>query len=368
MKTDSSNFKRLFTTAFLTAIVLGRSAQAAPTFEQYDRFPKPANGAFVVTGTGLPDGRLLVWNGDNVYVQFTAGADFFPRVAHGYQGDTAFVALSPDGHTALLGQGYAGNLYTFDTAQPADFTPAAIAASVPGHFSGVFLNNHLVLLDVGRLDFSGSELDIIDLNSAKSGAKALSAPVVSKGAKYFRAQKDLVVDKPPFAYSASLAVDTQQGVVYAMDGNTRELRAFSVAALIAAFNTATPLDWGGDGVLIGAAGDFFTGGVAGVQPNGHLVIGGSEGYTLPGGIQIVDPSPGNPANATVTETLDPTGNQDYYYVIYNAYTDAITGITFTGTAYAPQDTFVPVPALDAAGLAVLMAVLGIAAWRLREAR
>lgn len=350
------------------ALAFARVAAATPTFQTYSRFPLPANGAFVVTGTGLPDGRLLVWNGDNVYLQFSPGADLFPRVAHGYQGDTAFVALSPDGHTALLGQGYAGNLYTFDTAQPADFSPAAIAANVPGHFAGVFLNDHLVLLDVGRLDFSGSELDIIDLNTAKSRAKALSSPVVSKGAPYFRAQKDLVVDKPPFAYSASLAVDAQQGIVYAMDGNTRELRAFNVSALIAAFNTSTSLDWANDGVLIGAAGDFFTGGVAGVQPNGHLVIGGSEGYTLLGGIQIVDPSPGSPANATVTETLDPTGNQDYYYVIYNAFTDAITGITFTGTAYAPQDTFTPVPALDVAGALMLMVAVAIAARRMREAR
>ena len=98
------------------------------------------------------------------------------------------------------------------------------------------------------------------------------------------------------------------------------------------------------------------------------MIGGSKGYTLPGGIQIVDPSPGSPANATVTETLDPTGNQDYYYVIYNAYTDAITGITFTGTAYARQETFAPVPAVDAAGVLALVASLAFAAWRLRDVR
>lgn len=354
--------KRLFLSLLCVTVACG--ARAATTFEQYVNFPLPAfgNGAYVVTGTGLPDGRLLVWDGDAVYRQFDAGADRFDRVASGYQGDTAFVALSPDGQTCLLGQGYAGNIYSFDPGSPADYTAQSVVASVPGNYSGVFLTNTLVLLDVGRLDFSGSELHIIDLDAAKRGAKAAPRVGVAKDSRYFAQGKSLVVDKPPFGYAASLAVDYTQDMVYAMDANARELRAFAIADLVNAFNTATPLDWATDGTLIGSAGQFYSGGAAGVQPGGNVIVGGSEGYLLPGGIQVVDPSLALPASASVLETLDPTGNQDYYYVIYNAYTDTITGVTFSGAAYS-SGALASVPVVGALGLAVLGLGMGIAGVR-----
>lgn len=354
--------------SLLITVCAVTSAHAATTFAPYTRFPKPAPGAFVVSGTGLPDGRLLVWNGANLYTQFTAGADQFERIANGYSGDTAFVALAPDGHTVLLGQGFAGDLILFDAAAPADYSPASVVANIPGHYAGVFLNSHLVLLDVGRLDFSGSELQIIDLDAAKGGAKSAPRMAITKGAAYMNGDaKNLGVEKPPFAYSASIAVDTVQDIVYAMDGNTRELRFFSTAALIGAFNTNSPLDWATDGTLVGSAGQFFSAGVAGVRPDGSLVIGGSAGFLQPGGIQIVDPSLGDPVNASVHETLDPAGTSEFYYALYNAYTDVISALVFDGTAYGPDDSFVAVPLAGGAALAGLTAGLAVlGARRLRK--
>lgn len=334
----------------------------ATTFQTYQNFPQPAFGSFVVSGTGLPDGRLLLWNGDRLYRQRFAGGDRFDVVASGYQGDTAFVALAPDGQSALLGQGFAGDLYLIDPAAPANYSPASVVANVPGHYAGVYLNDHLVLLDVGRLDFSGSELQIIDLDNAKGGAKALPQTAIAKGGEYFLSgQKDVVVDKPPFGYSAALAIDAAQGVVYAMDANTRELRFFAVADLVNAFNTATPLDWATDGTLVGNVGDYFSGGVSGVRPNGDLVIGGSLGFLQPGGIQVVNPSLGDPQNAFVVETLDPAGTSEFYYALYNQTTDVIAGLTFDGTAYTPVGSIAAVPVAGLAGLgalAVALAALG----------
>lgn len=369
MKTDSSVFISMASFRILALVVLALAlpnavARAATGFERYAKFPKPAAGAFVVSGTAEPDGRLVVWDGDTVYQQFSVNADSFGRIAWGYPGDTAFVALSPDGHTLLLGQGFAGDLYRMDLRAPRNFSAESVVTNIPGHFAAVFLNSDLVLLDVGRLDFSGSELQILDLSAAKSTPRL----GIGKGAAYLgTGQKDLGVDKPPFSYSASLAIDPAAELVYAMDANTRELRAFSVAALINAFNTSTPLDWASDGTLIGTAGAFFSGGVAGVRPNGQLVVGGSAGFLQPGGIQIVDPSLANPANASVLETLDPAGTAEFYYAIYNPYTDVVNAVVFSGEAFLPENLAVDVPLVGAAGLLVLAGGLGaMAVGRLRR--
>ncbi len=324
-------------------------ASAIP-FYPYQNYPGPAPSAFGVTGAALPNGRLVLWNGDEIYVQQAVNADRFARVSSGYIGDPGFVAVAPDGHTLVLGAGFGGNLYRFDVNAPDNYSSTHLIASVPGHFSGVFLTSTLLLLDVGRLDFTGSELHILDL----SGAKSLPQPVVRKSGKYFL-PKSMVIDKPPFAYSSSVAVDITNNLVYAMDANTRELRFFSRTALINAFTSNTTLDWAADGTLVGTVGQFYSGGVAGITPAGHLIIGGSAGFMQPGGIQIVDPNLSNPSAATVVSTEDPLGTQPYYSVIYNPYTDVITadafGIVFSSAPFAQ------LPAVTPAGVATLVGTL-----------
>lgn len=269
-------------------------------------FPTPAPGAYVVTGTALGDGRYLVWNGDTVQIETATGSGVFQPVADGYAGDPGFAAVASDGHTVILGGGFNGNLYLFDTWQPQDFTPASIVANRL-HFTGTFLTDTLVLVDAGKPDFTGSELAIVDLADTKQSART----VVRKSARYWL-PKGVVVDKPPFSYSSAVTVDAARGVVYAMDGNTRELRAFTTDALIQAHEGGITLDWETDGVLIGQPGVYYTGGVSGVTAEGFLVVGGSEGYLLPGGIQFVAPDSGN-----VVALLDPTGNRSFYTVVFN---------------------------------------------------
>lgn len=307
---------------FTVAATLSVAADAEYAVTPYEDFPTPAPGAYLITGTALADGRLLLWNGGQVYLETAVKSGEFNVIAQGYTGDPGFAALAPDGITVLLGAGYFGDLYLFDTAHPADFSPETIVATL-SHYAGVFLSAELVLLDVTKADFSGSELVILDI----SGAKAAPVTVVTKPPLTPEA-KDIIINKPPWSYAAGLAVDAATGFVYAMDGSTRELRAFSVSALLDAYATSGTLDWTNDGTLIGQPGMYYTGGVGGIAPDGRLIIGGSEGYLLPGGIQLVDPATG-----MITQVLDPAQNQGFYAVVYNAATGVITAIV-GGQAFA----------------------------------
>ena len=309
--------------AILLCCLLITGLAQGQTFEEYTQFPEPAGFSYYVLGTGLPDGRLILWNGDTVFVQHGPSIDFFHPVASGYLGDPAFIALSPNGHDVILGQGFGDNLYSFDVDAPADYTSASVITTIP-HYGATFLSETLLLIDAGNAGFTGSELVMLDLSATKGVA---IHTVVSKDERYEQAQeKGIIVEKPLFGWSAKLAYDEDNGLVYAMDSGQREIRIFNLTDILNAFNTNTPLDWATDGVLMGAAGDYFSGGVAGIRPDGTLIIDGSEGYLQPGGIQLVDPNLANPALAVILATLDPAGTQGFHAAIYNEYSDTITAI------------------------------------------
>jgi len=343
-----------------TLFTLGLAASAAATagavvFEPYNNFPQPAPAAFGVTAAALPDGRFLAWNGDTVFLQFAPDTDAFHPVATGYAGDPGFIALAPDGQSAVLGAGFSGDLYSFSVAAPQDFTPASVIANEP-HYSGTFLTPTLLLVDAGQPAFAGSELRILDLSGNKG-----ATPVTVLSVPGSEDNKDLIVEKPPFTYSAVLGIDESAGIVYTMStfGVPEELRYFTIADILSAYATATPLDWATDGVLVGASGQFNDGGVAGILPNGDLVMPGN------GSIQIVDPRLDDPGLATVVDTFDPSGQGGFYSVYYNPYTDVI--LAWDGaTAYAPAGTVKTVPALGAAGLLLLCGGIGTLAFRRRK--
>lgn len=336
----------------LLTILSTASAHAADTLQNL-----PAPVGFTLTGTGLPDGRFAIYNGDGVYFQNGAGVDGFTEVATGYEGDPSFIAVSPSGATLLLGAGgfgqpYTGNIYEVDVANPQDYTPAALVTN-RNHYAAVFLTETLVLIDAG--DFIDSELAILDLN-AKSGGPVT---VLRKPA----AEKQAVVDPKP-GYSANLAYDADSGRVYAMDAAARELRSFSASALIAAFTGSTLLDWENDGALIGAPGDYVGGGASGVTTQGYVVLGGSLGFTGPGMVQVV-----NPVNGAIVNALDPVGDDGYTSVMMNPFTGAAI-VQQTGQDFLieqPELITPPVqPQLPVAGLPGLLALgaaLGVVARR-----
>ncbi|MFM1921234.1 MAG: hypothetical protein RLZZ303_2868 [Candidatus Hydrogenedentota bacterium] len=294
----------------------GASAHAAQTL---NNLPSPVN--FTLAGTGLPDGRFALYNGNDVYYQAAVDTDAFNTVAANYAGDPSFIAISPSGTKLLLGAGgfgiepYLNDLYLVDAASPQDFAPTAIVANRP-HYAAVFLTEDLVLIDSG--DFIDSELAILDLN-AKSGAPVTVLRKPSAG-------KQAVVDPKP-GYSSNLAFDPTTGRVFAMDAASRELRYFQASDLINAFNGSTLLDWANDGTLVGAPGDYAGGGAAGVTSQGYVVLGGSLGFTGPGMVQVV-----NPVTGEVVKELDPANDDGYTQVIMNSFTgDAI--VLQSGSAF-----------------------------------
>jgi len=336
---------RISTSLFLGAALL--AAPAAHAASVYSNFPITAK--FGVTGAGMPDGRLLIYNGDEVFLQTTPGADSFASIAEGYEGDPSFISVSPDGSEALMGAGgfgdpYTGFLYRFDVASSPDYTAPALTRN---HYSGTYLTANLVLIDAGV--FPNSELAIVDLDAKSTSPVA----VVAKPAA-----KTLVVDPKP-GYSAKVAYDEDDDLVYAMDSNTRELRAFSGAALINAFNTTTPLDWALDGALIGAPGDYYSGGVAGFTSEGYLIIDGSEGFLMPGGVQLV-----NPANGTVVSVTDPAGDAGFASAIVNLAGDEVvvqqSGQVFTLSLDELEPTPPgPTPGLPLGGGAVVITTIAL---------
>ncbi len=302
---------------------------AGPGFAQdlrlVSQWPDIAPGSFGVTGSSLPDGRLILWNGSDVFIQNAPGGATLEIVATGYQGDPSFVAIAPDGYTALLGPGFSPMVYLFDTRTPTDFVAGSEIAA-PNHFSGAFLNQDLVVMDRGLDDFSASELVVLDLSGTKGDSAWRSVLTFSPPPL----EKMTVLDKPQGSFSSGVFVDAATSTLYVMDAGARELRAFDVADVIAAFDGASLLDWATDGILIGAVGSYFSGGVSGVTSEGYLVIGGSEGFLAPGGVQIVDPSDG-----MVLETLDPAGTQGFYSAIYISALDEIVAVV-DGMAYASE--------------------------------
>jgi hypothetical protein len=267
------------------------------------------------------------------------------------------MAVSPDGHTVLLGAGYSEKLYLFDTENPLDYTADALAA-MSGHYSGVFLTETLVLVDKTSADSSTCELAIIDLSSPSPAAKTVM-------------RKPSAGDVPAggFAASAQLAVNSGRTTVYAMSVVydemytvvANQLKSVSASALIGAYNADEMLDWDTVAAAIGAPMEYNSGGPAGVMGAGTLVIGGF------GGVQLVDGSTGE-----IEETLMPAGF-DYYGTACNTYTGDIYLIVADpldwsmDVVYSPLGALTPLPGLSIAGLAVLTGALAAAGviWRRR---
>ena len=333
-------------------LILVMAFNAAGTeYGVFTGFPKAAPGAFGVKAEGLPDGRWVVWNGDAVFLETMAGGDEFKEVASGYAGDPGFMAISPDGHTVLLGAGMSGKLYRFDVRTPVNYTPDA-DLGVVSHYWGTFLTDTLVAIDKLTDDDSTDEIVIIDISKADLARKSVMLkPAASE------------VPDDDFAASAALAVDATRTYMYAMEVIfnsswivvANPLKRVAVSYLINAYNTDTLLNWTTHAAPIVGPLAFLSGGPAYVMDNGDLLV---VGY---GGVQRVDPTTG-----TVIETIDPAGPFEYYGVAYNPRTGVVLPIVAEpgygpmDVVYAPEGAFVALPAVSGFGLLALAAMLAVA--------
>ena len=340
--------KVLFVSIVLGAgVVLIAAPAAAQDYTSYKHFPSPV-GYFVMC-TDLSDGRLLVWDGESLYLQDEPSLDRFTAIATGYSGDPAFIALSPDGHTVLLGTGYGGgdNLYVFDVDAPKDASENP-SIGVLSHYWGAFLTADLVVIDRVKSDYSTTELGVFSLSGGVASYKS-------------------IIDKPAAAAipagqgvaSSALAVDAAGAYVYAMDYlydyatwalQSNQLRRVSAADLIGAYNTSGTLAWTAQ-TAIGASGAYDGAGPSDVTAGGKVLFGGNA-------IQVVDPGTG-----AIDETLTPdTAAYPWYVALYNAALSHVYGVS-SGTGWIPEADFVGLPAIGTAGLLLLTAGLARSMYR-----
>jgi len=290
----------------------------------------PTTAAFGWAGTALPDGRYIVWDGDTIYVQRALNMDSWRAIASGYTGDPAFIVAIPNSTEFLLGAGFSGDIYRFDRANPADYTPA-VASNIGSHYAAVFLTDTLFAIDRSGAG-AFTEIAVFDLTTARSKppVTVLSRPASSS-------KEEQVVEKPGGSYSASIALNSNTGLFYVTDAGNGLVKSFMLADLLNAYNTATPLDWVADGTSIGSAFQYPTGGVSGFTASGNLVMGGF------GSIVEVDPS-----GPTTIKTLDPAGTGPFYNVIYNDVTEDLIVIE---SAY-PNPSIIHMTQLPSAAMPV----------------
>ncbi len=334
--------------AMTTASLAGATELDANKYRIIPQYPDPAVGASLVLGSNLSNGQLVLWDGDSVYLQefLSQVGPMLDIIASGLMGDPAFVDVMSNNRTAVLGSGAAGLVYQIDVLDP-DNLDTRTQTAVPTHFSGALLNDNLLLLDRVKDDMSGTELVVVDLSARRSADNArvvLSKPLAADA-------ETRVVDLPPGSGTASVHVDRARGSVYAMDSATRELRRFQVSDVVSAFTNGTTLDWQTDGTLIETAGQFLDGGVAGINPEPRLIIGGSMGAAMSKGIQFVDET----APATIPPTLDPAftgGDAPPYVVVYNTGLDEVIAIdpTFSPPiVYATERAIPAIPSESPCG-------------------
>lgn len=352
-----SRVLRLFSIPFATLALVAPGIAQAVDFVRVETFPGADPMAYAIQVRALPSGLLLVWDGNTIHRQVLVGGEEFDPIATGYVGDPGFMAISPDGHTVLLGAGYSGDLYLFDANAPADFTAEAQLATI-GHYWGVFLTENLVLVDKATQDYSTCELAIIDISAPTPTATTvmLKPDAADLGAGEYAASAALAVD-------ASRTTVYTMAVIYILDPYymvvSNQLKRVSVSDLLDAYAGKALLDWDTDATAIGGPADFFSGGPAAVMNNGDVLVPGM------GGVNRVDPATG-----TAVATYNPTGGPwDYYGAAYNPSTGDILPIASdpvdyqTDNVYAPEGAFAELPTLGGMGLVILAAAFAVAGGR-----
>jgi hypothetical protein len=303
-------------------------ADPIPSFSEQTNFP-PAAGFGVVADT-LGDGRFIVYDGLNIWIQDSVDANAYTNVATGYTGDPAIIAVSSDGHTCLVGAGFTGELWLFDAEAPADAGAPLLTSG--SDFWAEWINASQVVIDravfvgPGMFDFE-AELILLDITGP-----AVRTVVSAKGGA-----------------SAMCVLDLFSQNLYATDGLTGETKAVSVSAIVNAFNTSTPVSW----ASLPTFGTFSTGGPGGLTPKGTLLFGGF------GAVDFVDRG-----TAASVGTADPAGTGTYNFLL--AYNGVTGRVLATGTQFSPSfDTkgfvstamFETLPA--SGGWALALLVLGL---------
>ena len=288
----------------LTGVAAGAGDNGLPGFLAMPGFPSETP-AFGVTAAALMDGRFIAWDGDAIFVEDAPGAGTFSVVADGYAGDPGFIAVSPDGETALLGAGFTGDMYLINVDDPGE---PEVFVNTQNHFSGAYLNTNQVLFDRAlSVDPNDPfamqpELAILDL----SGEPEVRTVVANKG-----------------TFSSGMTLSACGYFAYAADGMTGETVRFTAPELQEAFAANAPLDWETDGETFGM---FPAPGPSTHTDQATIIFNGDGALTFVS------------EDAEVRGTADPAGEDKHRYsAVYNPATKHVLA---TGTVFENGGTTV----------------------------
>ncbi len=325
--------------------VLAAPAALALAWQPLLSMPAPSAVSFSVKVDALPDGRLVAYDGDSIWVQNAVNVDGWTRIASGYLGDPGFVAVDPIGTRIAIGAGSGGfDFNTFSPAGPsyvwilnlsnpmdaADNTVNRIL--VPNNYDGAWLSATKLLIDSGPSYVS--ELGVVDFSATPPVYKAV---MTDKGGT-----------------SCDFALDPAGQYVYvtwvAMWPDTSSLtKRVPVSAFLTAFETDTQVSW--TSVPTGdVIGNFRGGGVGAVTRRGMLVYSGANPLLYV-----------SPILRTVVTEENPSDDPFAYYSVgYNRANDSV--YAYHAGGYLTDGT-VGIPVAGPAALVISTLLLALAASR-----
>lgn len=286
--------------------------------------PQPAAGSFTTVVDFLHDGRVVVFDGFTVYVQESIGGSALVPIGTlpaEYQGatDPAFIEVSPNGQTIVLGAGAGGSQYP-DPAYngnifllPVTGGEATLLGLYPFSIDATFRGpNELVFSQGETFGLLTGSVEMVDIRTGEQVTLVGPIPGDATGVAFDR-RGNLYV-----------------GLGFAQDpSRTGEIRVFDKQDVQEAIRTGVPLPYE-TGTLVT---QVLSGGPLVFDNDGHLWVGGGDLFGVTGSYGFfaeVDVETGE-----ILNRFDPSDNDpdDQDFVFYNV------AFTRKGCRIAAFDSF-----------------------------
>jgi hypothetical protein len=286
--------------------------------------PQPAPGSFTTVVDFLQDGRVVVFDGFTVYVQESIGSSTLVPIGTlpaEFQGatDPAFIEVSPNGRTIVLGAGaggsqfpnpeFNGNIFLL----PVEGGEATLLGRFPFSIEATFRGpNELVFSQGETFGLLTGSVELVDINTGEQVTLVGPVPGDATGVAFDK-QGNLYV-----------------GLGFAQDpSRTGEIRRFDKQDVQEAIRTGVPLPYD-SGTLVT---QVLSGGPFEFDSAGNLWVGGGDLFGSTGSFGFfaqVDVETGEILNRFDPQDGDPN---DQDFVFYNV------AFTRKGCRVAAFDSF-----------------------------
>ncbi len=268
-------------------------AQSIDDYALTRTFTLPA-GSVNVWFDDLPDGRLLVLNGNQVSVESAVGSGVFDALGTVPNYDPAFgptfLKVSPDGTRAVAGTNGEGFVAVFDTADPSSSTNFSV-----GDFDAAWLDDDRVAI----ANFSSTTFETgVELLDTTDGT--VTPLIVGLGG----ASSGITFDAAGNLYTGNGFDFTPGG------SDTGSIKAFAASDIQSAITGGTTIDFEASGIEVA---DLLSASSLGFDDLGNLFVGGADffggsgdlGYAALVDGDAIDARLADPVGAPVVDTNSP---------------------------------------------------------------